>query len=107
MYMYSQWFLPFRFSDQNSVCIMHFYHVWYKVVQIWPGLSAACLHTNQSRSYLNHLVYAQSSSSFDCPNNILWRVQIIKLLIMHFSPASYYFFPIRDKYSLQHSLLNF
>jgi hypothetical protein len=28
----------------------------YKVVQIWPGLSAACLYTNQSRSYLNHLV---------------------------------------------------
>jgi len=29
----------------------------YKVVQIWPGLAAACLHTNQSQSYLNHLVY--------------------------------------------------
>jgi hypothetical protein len=45
----------------------------YKVVQIWPGQifffltiinrvaqllrSAACLHTNQSRSYLNHLLY--------------------------------------------------
>jgi len=29
----------------------------YKVVQIWPGLTADCLHTNQSRSYLNHLVY--------------------------------------------------
>jgi len=28
----------------------------YKVVQIWAGLIAACLHTNQSRSYLNHLV---------------------------------------------------
>jgi hypothetical protein len=29
----------------------------YKVVQIWPGQIAACLHTNQSRSYLNHLVH--------------------------------------------------
>jgi len=34
------------------------YEVNYKVVQIWPGLRAACLHTNQSRSYLNHLVLA-------------------------------------------------
>jgi hypothetical protein len=31
----------------------------YKVVQIWPGLIAACLHTNKSRSYLNHLVQAE------------------------------------------------
>jgi hypothetical protein len=29
----------------------------YKVVQIWPGLIYTRLHTNQSRSYLNHLVY--------------------------------------------------
>jgi hypothetical protein len=31
----------------------------YKVVQICPGQllhSAVCLHTNQTRSYLNHLV---------------------------------------------------
>ena len=28
----------------------------YKVVQILPGLIAACLHTNQSQSYFNHLV---------------------------------------------------
>jgi len=26
--------------------------------------SAACLHTNQSRSYLNHLVNARESSGF-------------------------------------------
>jgi hypothetical protein len=25
------------------------------LVQIWTGLTAACLHTNQSRSYLNHI----------------------------------------------------
>ena len=28
----------------------------YKVVQIWPGLICTNIHTNQSRSYLNHLV---------------------------------------------------
>jgi len=39
-----------RIKDQLDVTC-------YKVVQIWPGLTAACLHTNQSRSYLNHLVF--------------------------------------------------
>jgi len=36
----------------------------YKVVQIWPGLIAACLHTNQSRSYLSHLVLISEISVF-------------------------------------------
>jgi hypothetical protein len=45
-------------------CHLWVYFSWkkltYKVVQIWPGellRSAACLHTNQSQSYLNHLVH--------------------------------------------------
>ena len=29
----------------------------YKVVQIWPGLICTNVHTNQSRTYLNYLVY--------------------------------------------------
>jgi hypothetical protein len=33
------------------------------------------------------------------------RVQIMKLLIMHFSPAFYYLIPLRSKYSPQHSIL--
>ena len=28
------------------------------------GTSAACLHTNQSRSYLNHLVFRASRAPF-------------------------------------------
>ena len=36
----------------------------YKVVQIWPGLICTNVHTNQSRSYLNHLVQSFSSSKF-------------------------------------------
>jgi Txe/YoeB family toxin of Txe-Axe toxin-antitoxin module len=35
----------------------------YKVVQIWPGQTVTCLHTNQSRSYLNHLVLGTGSPS--------------------------------------------
>ena len=39
----------------------------YKVVQIWPGLIAAYVHTNQSRSYLNHLVLQFSSATIIPP----------------------------------------
>jgi hypothetical protein len=33
------------------------------------------------------------------PNSIWWRVHIMELLIMHFSPASCHFIPPRTKYS--------
>jgi len=41
----------------------------YKVVQIWPGLTAACLHTNQSRSYLNHLAQ-EVLYPLKCPDRV-------------------------------------
>ena len=34
------------------------------------------------------------------PNKIWWRVNLMKLPIMHFSLASFYFLPLRHKYSL-------
>jgi len=37
---------------------------------------------------------------FYCPNNVLWKVQVLKLLIMKSSPASRYFLPLRSKCSL-------
>jgi hypothetical protein len=37
-----------------------------------------------------------------------WRkVQIMKLLVMQFSPASYHFIPLRSKYSPQHPVLKY
>jgi hypothetical protein len=41
--------------------------------------------------------------SFNHPNNIRWRIQVMKLIIMQFSPWSI-FLPFRPKY-LQHSVL--
>jgi hypothetical protein len=35
---------------------------------------------------------------FHYPNNIWWRVQIMKILIMPFSPASCYFIRFKSKY---------
>jgi hypothetical protein len=40
-------------------------------------------------------------SRFDHLNNIQWRAQIIKFLIMQFSPAFCYNFPLTFKYSHQ------
>ena len=39
------------------------------------------------------------------PNNIGWAVQIIKLLIMYFSPLPCYLIPLRTKYSPPHPIL--
>ena len=58
---------------------------------------------------LPHTCYMPSpchSSRFDRPNNICWRLRIIKLLVMYFSPLSNYLFPLRPKYSPQHLFSN-
>jgi hypothetical protein len=36
--------------------------------------------------------------SFDNSNKIFGGVHVMKLLLMQFSPASYYFFPLKSKY---------
>jgi hypothetical protein len=48
--------------------------------------------------------YNQNSYTFqsDDPSNVSWGVQIMKLLIMHFSPASCHFLALRFKYPPQH-----
>jgi len=60
---FSEWYLPFRFSNQNFVLISHLSHACYVPRQSYPPW-------------------------FDRPNNILRTVQVMKLLAMQFSPAS-------------------
>jgi hypothetical protein len=64
--LYAEMFLTDNFySLHPRVCIDNLNEIrsvlrhcfLYKVVQIWPGQTVTCLHTNQSRSYLNHLVF--------------------------------------------------
>jgi hypothetical protein len=45
------------------------------------------------------------SSRFYHPHNIGWAVQIIKLLIMKFSPLPCYLVPLRPRSSPQHPIL--
>ena len=45
------------------------------------------------------------SSLFYHPNSTGWGVQIIKLLIMKFSPLPFYFDPLKPIYSPQHPIL--
>jgi hypothetical protein len=52
-----------------------------------------------------HMPHPSHSSQFDHPNNILWAVQITKLLIMSFSPFPCYLVPLRPKYSPQQPIL--
>jgi hypothetical protein len=46
------------------------------------------------------------SSQFDHLNYIGWGVQIIKHVIISFSPILCYLVPLRPKYSPQHSTIN-
>jgi hypothetical protein len=62
------------------------------------------------------MLYAFSFSMcyMPCPSNPPWldhsnytwrRVQVMKLLIMQFSPTSHHFIPLRSKYCPQHPVL--
>jgi hypothetical protein len=71
---------PLKLHDRKFVYISHFPHTYYMS------------HPSQL-PWLNY------------SNDIRWRVQIMKLLIMHFPPPSCYFLFTRPKYSPYHSVL--
>jgi len=72
----SKWSLPFRFSNQNLLCI----HISTMHVHACPSLP----------------------SWHDHHYNIWWSVQVMKLLIMQPLPASCHFPLLKSKYSPQH-----
>jgi hypothetical protein len=55
-------------------------------------------------TFLPHTCYMpcpSHSSRFHHPHNIGWGVQIMKLLIMKFSPLRCYLVPLRPKYTFR------
>jgi len=62
-----------------------------------------CIHYYSPHTcYMPHPPH---SSRFDHSNNIWWGVEIIKLLVMQFSPFPCYLVLLRTKYSPQHPIL--
>ena len=76
----SKWSLSLRFPHQNSAYASPLPHICY-------------------------ISRTSQSSRFDYPNNFGWEVQIIKNLIMCFSPLPCNRVPLRPKYSPQHPIL--
>ena len=76
----SKWFPSLRFPHQNSVYASPLPHTRY-------------------------MPRPSNSFWFYNPNNTGWGVQIIKLIIMWFSPLPCYLVPIRPKYPPQHPIL--
>ena len=100
----------------NCTTVLYYMHIaycislkihfsWILLTHLCPGLSSSegvsflqvsqaklCLHfssTCATQLILPDLIHMSS---------IYWEVQIIKLVIMQFSPVSYYFLPFRSKY---------
>ena len=90
--------------------VSHFLIIYFNIKSILPftpftskwSLSLRFFHL----SILPYMLHAPLISFFfGHPNNICWAVQIIKLLIMQFSPLPYHLDPLRPKYLPQHPTL--
>ena len=70
--------------------------LWYKVVQIWPGLICTNVNKNQSRSYLNHLVHMEvdefSEALFNFPKHVKLTRIINNPLLLHLVGCLYYLY---------------
>jgi len=75
-----KWSLSFRFPHRN------------------PAYASPLPHTR-------HMPSPSYSSRYYHPNNNEWGLQIIKLLIMWFSPLPCHLVPLRPKHSTQHPIL--
>jgi hypothetical protein len=78
--VFPEWSFPFRFSNQNTICISHLSNACYKPCSFHPP-------------WYDHL------------NIIWWNVQVMKLHIMRFSLSSCYLLSLRSKYSPQLTFL--
>jgi hypothetical protein len=69
------------------------------------GLPSGLFPSGYMHSSSPHVCYIPCTSHpplLDNSNYTLWRVQVMKLLIMQFSQTSYHFISLQSKYSPQH-----
>jgi hypothetical protein len=74
----SWWSLSYRLFHQNPICIPLLPHAWYMSCPSHPP-------------WIHHSNYT------------MWRVQVMKLLIIQCSPITYHLIPLWSKYSQHHS----
>ena len=72
---------------------------------LFPQVSPSKPCVNLSLSCMWYIPHPSRSSWFDHQNNMWWGVQVIKLLIVLVSPFFFYLYPLRPKYSPQHTIL--
>jgi hypothetical protein len=69
------------------------------------GFSTKILEIFFSLSHTCYMIHPPHFPWLNNPNNSLWTLQIIKLLIMLFSSAFHYLLQFQTKYSPQHPVL--
>jgi hypothetical protein len=89
-------------------CYVCMYVCMYVFVFLVVGFLPACLLITHIRSYSHHSCYMSCPSHppllYDFDNTWL-RTQVLKLLVMQFSPPFCHFKPTRSIYSPQHHVL--
>ena len=78
---------------------------WVSQVVSFPQITTSKSCIRLSSPHVCYMTRPSHSSRFYYLRNIWWAVQIIKLLIMQFSPHPSYLVPPRPKYSPQHPIL--
>jgi hypothetical protein len=92
-------FLKIYFND-----IFWYVHKSFEIFFVsCSNLNILCMYLHLYECYMSRL------SLFPWlyhPSNILWRVQVMKIPITQHLPASYWFIPLRSKYSRLHRVIN-
>jgi len=99
-------FMPSHPTSWRSILILSSHLHLGLPSSLFPlGFPTKTLYTPLLSPHTSYMPHPSHSSPFGHPNNIGWRVQIIKLLIVWFSPLLWYLVHLRPKYSSQHPIL--